>query len=81
MGAFGACPLYPEPLLVTRSPRRPVIGRPPDPGPEALAELREAARLQLLEPIRFHDVRERALRLEFDLPRYGVSLVEVRWWP
>jgi hypothetical protein len=44
-----------------------------------LARLKAAAELELLEPIRFYDVHNGKVELNFNLPRYGVSLIEVRW--
>lgn len=57
------------------------LGSPQKPSPEVLAELRDAAELELLEPIRFADVRDGEVELNFTLPRYAVSLVELRWRP
>lgn len=57
------------------------LGSPQNPTPEVLAELRNAAELELLEPIRFADVRGGEVELNFSLPRYAVSLVELRWRP
>jgi xylan 1,4-beta-xylosidase len=57
------------------------LGSPQNPTPEVLAELHEAAELELLEPIRFADVRGGEVELNFTLPRYAVSLVELRWRP
>jgi len=56
-------------------------GSPQNPTPDVLAELRDAAELQLLEPIRFTDVRDGNVELNFALPRYAVSLIELRWRP
>lgn len=57
------------------------LGSPQKPTAEVVAELRAAAELELLEPARFYDVRGGEVELTFDLTRYGVSLVELRWWP
>jgi xylan 1,4-beta-xylosidase len=46
---------------------------------DMLARLKAAAELELLEPVRFCDVRNGKVELDFNLPRYGVSLMEVRW--
>jgi xylan 1,4-beta-xylosidase len=54
---------------------------PQKPTPEMLAELHAAAELAPLEPVRFYDLRDGAVELNFSLPRFGVSLVELRWWP
>ena len=55
------------------------LGSPQNPTSELLAELRKAAELELLEPIRFADVRDGEVELNFSLPRYAVSLVELCW--
>jgi len=46
---------------------------------ETLARLQAAGELELLEPVRFCDVRNGKVSLNFSLPRYGVSLIEIRW--
>lgn len=51
------------------------LGRPQDPGPEVLAELRAAMQLETLEPGRFVAVTEGIVALEFALPRFGLSLI------
>ncbi|HPC96477.1 MAG TPA: hypothetical protein PLU87_16130 [Sedimentisphaerales bacterium] len=51
------------------------LGRPQDPGPEALAQLRAAMQLETLEPERLVDVTEGQVMLEFALPRFGLSLL------
>lgn len=56
------------------------LGSPPAPSPAEFAELRTAAELALLDPIHFLDVRDGAVEIAFDLPRFAVSLIEVRWW-
>ena len=53
-------------------------GRPEDPGPAQLARLHESSRLALLAP----PTREAlepggSLRLEFSLPMFGLSLLEI----
>ncbi len=57
------------------------LNSPQRPTPDILAQLQAAAELELLEPARFQDVRNGKVELNFTLPRYGVSLVEIRWWP
>jgi xylan 1,4-beta-xylosidase len=52
---------------------------PQKPTPDMLARLKAAAELELLEPVRFCDVRNGKVELNFNLPRYAVSLIEVRW--
>jgi len=51
------------------------LGSPPQPSEAQQAELREAMELERLEPDRQVEVREGAVEIEFDLPRFGVSLV------
>ncbi|MBN1418614.1 MAG: beta-xylosidase [Planctomycetes bacterium] len=57
------------------------LGSPPRLSPAERSDLRAAAELALLEPIRFGHVRDGVLEVAFDLPRFAVSLVEARWWP
>jgi xylan 1,4-beta-xylosidase len=57
------------------------INSPQTPAPDTLARLYAAGELELLEPVRFCDVRNGNVKLNFCLPRYGVSLIEIRWWP
>ncbi len=57
------------------------LNSPQQPTPAVLAELRAAAELELLEPIRFSDVADGQLQLDFELPRHGVSLIELRCAP
>lgn len=54
---------------------------PQKPTPSVLAELHAAGELEMLEPVRFYDVRNGELQLSFSLPRYAVSFVELRLWP
>ena len=54
---------------------------PQKPTPAVLAELHAAAELEMFEPVRFYDVRNGEVQLNFSLPRYAVSFVELRWWP
>jgi xylan 1,4-beta-xylosidase len=56
------------------------LNSPQKPEPDVLARLKAAVELELLESARFCDVRDGKVELNFSLPRYGVSLVEVRWW-
>ncbi len=55
------------------------LNSPRKPEPDVLARLKAAAELELLEPVRFCDVRNGKVELNFSLPRYAVSLVEIRW--
>jgi xylan 1,4-beta-xylosidase len=57
------------------------LGAPQQPTPEMIADINAAAQLQLLEPARFYDISRGQLQLDFSLPRYGVSLVEIYWEP
>jgi len=57
------------------------LGKSQNPSPEMIADLNTAAQVQLLEPIRFCDVSNDQIQLNFSLPRYGVSLVEIYWGP
>ncbi|MBC8472491.1 MAG: beta-xylosidase [Planctomycetes bacterium] len=50
-------------------------------GPDTLARLHAAGELELLEPVRFCDVHNGKVKLNFSLPRYGVSLIGIRWGP
>ena len=53
-------------------------GGPEDPSPAQLAQLRARQGLELLSPIARHGVEGDApLVLRFDLPLFGVSLVEI----
>jgi len=56
------------------------MNSPQNPTPDMLNRLKAAAELELLEPVRFFDVRNGKVELDFSLPRYGVSLVEIRWF-
>jgi xylan 1,4-beta-xylosidase len=55
------------------------LNSPQKPAPETLARLQAAGELELLEPVRFCDVHNGNVKLNFRLPRYGVSLIEIRW--
>ncbi len=55
------------------------LNSPQKPEPDVLARLKAAAELELLEPVRFCDVRNGKVELNFSLPTYAVSLVEIRW--
>jgi xylan 1,4-beta-xylosidase len=57
------------------------LGAPQQPTPEMIADINAAAQLQLLEPARLYDINRGQLLLDFSLPRYGVSLVEIYWEP
>lgn len=51
------------------------------PTPKILAQLQAASELEFLEPVRYCDVRSGEVELDFSLPRHGVSLIEIHWWP
>ena len=55
------------------------IGSPPQPSPEQYAQLEAAGRLQSVESPRWTNSAEGRLRLNFDLPLHGVSLILVTW--
>jgi len=57
------------------------LGSPQKPTADILAKLLTSSKLELLEPVRFYDVRNGKVELNLSLPRYAVSLVELRWWP
>jgi xylan 1,4-beta-xylosidase len=57
------------------------LNSPQQPPPAVLAELLKAGELEMLDPIRFCDIRNGRAQLDFTLPRYGVSLVELRCRP
>jgi len=51
------------------------LGSPQTPSPETLDELRAAMQLQMLEPARGVEVVSGRVVLDFELPRFGLSLV------
>jgi xylan 1,4-beta-xylosidase len=55
------------------------MGSPQHPTPEQYARLEAAGQLQLAESPRWVDLRGGAAKLEFTLPRQGVSLMELSW--
>jgi xylan 1,4-beta-xylosidase len=55
------------------------MGSPQHPTPEQYARLEAAGQLQLADSPRWVDVRGGATKLEFLLPRQGVSLMELSW--
>jgi xylan 1,4-beta-xylosidase len=55
------------------------MGSPQQPAPEQFATLEAAGQLQLADSPRWVDVRTGATKLEFSLPRQGVSLMELSW--
>jgi xylan 1,4-beta-xylosidase len=55
------------------------MGSPQQPAPEQHAALEAAGQLQMLESPRWIETNSGELRLEFALPRQGVSLLELTW--
>ena len=55
------------------------MGSPVKPTVEQYAELERAGQLQMLESPRWIDIREGAAKVEFTLPRPGVSLLQLAW--
>jgi xylan 1,4-beta-xylosidase len=51
------------------------LGSPQNPGAEALAQLKAAMQLQMLEPARLVEVADGSVSLDFELPRFGLSLI------
>ena len=54
------------------------LGSPQSPDPKMLAELKAAMELEMLEPAKFIDITSGEALLEFDLPRFSLSLVVLR---
>ncbi|MGQ9632989.1 MAG: GH39 family glycosyl hydrolase [Bryobacteraceae bacterium] len=55
------------------------MGSPQDPSPDQYARLEAAGRLELLESPRWVPVAKGTVRLEFPLPRHGISLLRLTW--
>jgi xylan 1,4-beta-xylosidase len=55
------------------------MGSPPAPSPEQYAQLEQAGQLHLLESPRWITTQGGGVRVEFSLPRHGVSLLRVTW--
>ena len=55
------------------------IGSPQQPTSEQIATLEAAGQLQMLTLPEWTDVKKGGLKLNFDLPRQGVSLIRVSW--
>ncbi|HQI27669.1 MAG TPA: hypothetical protein PLT20_06245 [Sedimentisphaerales bacterium] len=51
------------------------LGSPPTPSPERLAQMRASMQLELLEPVRSVEVKDGRVMLDFELPRFGLSLI------
>jgi xylan 1,4-beta-xylosidase len=55
------------------------VGSPVSPSAEQLRKVETAGQLQLLDSPRWISVEHSAARLQFELPRQGLSLLRVRW--
>jgi xylan 1,4-beta-xylosidase len=55
------------------------MGSPQPPSAEQYQRLERAGQLDLLEPPRWLRTGEDAIRLRFELPRHGVSLIRLHW--
>jgi xylan 1,4-beta-xylosidase len=55
------------------------MGSPQNPSPEQYAALEESGQLELLESPRWMVADQGRSTLEFDLPRQGVSVVQLTW--
>ena len=55
------------------------MGSPQQPSPAQFAALEAAGQLELLESPRWIDLEEQSANIEFDLPRQGVSLLQLSW--
>jgi xylan 1,4-beta-xylosidase len=55
------------------------MGSPQQPTAEQFAALEAAGQLQLLDSPRWIDIRDNSARIEFNLPRQGVSLLQLSW--
>ena len=51
------------------------LGSPQNPDAEMLAELKAAMELEMLEPAKLIDITNNEATLEFELPRFGLSLI------
>jgi xylan 1,4-beta-xylosidase len=55
------------------------MGSPQQPSPDQYAQLEKAGQLQLLTPEKRVPVANGRVSLTFQLPRQGVSLIELKW--
>ncbi len=55
------------------------LGSPQNPSPEQYSKLEAAGQLQLLGSPQWMKPEDNKLRLQFDLPRQGLSLIRVSW--
>ena len=54
------------------------MGSPHEPTAEQISEFKKGALLEMLEPVRYVDVKDGIVQLDFEMPRHSVSLIEVR---
>jgi xylan 1,4-beta-xylosidase len=54
------------------------LGSPQNPSSEMLTQLKAAMELEMLEPARFIDIKDSEAALNFDLPRFALSLIILR---
>jgi xylan 1,4-beta-xylosidase len=55
------------------------MGSPQKPTPEQYARMEAAGQLELLESPRWVEAKKGTLRLDFSLPRHGLSLLQLSW--
>jgi xylan 1,4-beta-xylosidase len=55
------------------------LGSPQNPTPEQYSALEAAGQLQQIESPRWIDIQAGQVKLDFNLPRQGVSLVQLSW--
>jgi xylan 1,4-beta-xylosidase len=55
------------------------MGSPQSPTPEQYAKLEHAGQLELLESPRWVTPDKGTVRVQFQLPRHGVSLIRLTW--
>ena len=55
------------------------MGSPQQPSPDQYAQLEKAGQLQLLTPEKQVPVTNGRVTVSFQLPRQGVSLLELKW--
>jgi xylan 1,4-beta-xylosidase len=51
------------------------LGSPQNPNPQMLAKLKAAMELEILQPDKLIDITDGQARLDFELPRFGLSLI------
>jgi xylan 1,4-beta-xylosidase len=55
------------------------MGSPQSPSPDQYRQLESAGQLQMLTSPKWTEVERATVRLSFELPRQGLSLVKVKW--